>query len=281
MACRGAARRSRGPRRPSRGGRRGARRTRRAGRATPARRWRRRAPRPCAARSATASSSGPVPATTARRPAKVAPAFSRACAPPAPTTPGRVHPGNGRNSSRAPVASTRRSYSTTTAAPARSTSSRRGDGVSTTDALVTTGTPERASRSSHRAGVGAGPPRARQIEPPGRGASSRTRTRAPASAACTAAAIPAGPAPTTTTAALSRSATRGDFHAVAHRLEARASLRGTVDGDAALEADAHAAQRPPRLAGHRGADRAHARVPQRGKHGRARARPRAAGRRHG
>ncbi len=54
---------------------------------------------------AAASSSGPLPATTIRRPGSTRPALSMACAPPAVTTPGRVQPGKGSCRSYAPVAS--------------------------------------------------------------------------------------------------------------------------------------------------------------------------------
>lgn len=54
--------------------------------------------------AATASSNGPAPATTTFLPSIDNPDLTSACNPPAPVTPGSVHPGNGRKSSRAPVA---------------------------------------------------------------------------------------------------------------------------------------------------------------------------------
>jgi len=67
--------------------------------------------------AATGSMSGPVPAITTRFPENDTPCFSSACAPPIPTTPGSVQPGNGRNRSRAPVAITTARARTTTAPP--------------------------------------------------------------------------------------------------------------------------------------------------------------------
>ncbi len=58
--------------------------------------------------AALASSSGPEPATTRRWPASGRPPLANACRPPAPVTPGRVQPGKGSSSSRAPVQRTRR-----------------------------------------------------------------------------------------------------------------------------------------------------------------------------
>ncbi len=56
--------------------------------------------------AAEASSSGPLPATSTRRPVSGQPCLASAWAPPAPVTPGKVQPGNGNSNSRAPVAST-------------------------------------------------------------------------------------------------------------------------------------------------------------------------------
>ena len=52
--------------------------------------------------SATASSSGPLPAITTFSPFSDRPCLICACRPPAPVTPGKVQPGKGSDSSRAP-----------------------------------------------------------------------------------------------------------------------------------------------------------------------------------
>jgi len=62
---------------------------------------------------------------------------------------GSVQPGNGRKSSRAPVATTRRSNATRIGRPCRSTSSSPGRVTSTTVARSSLATPECARRSSH------------------------------------------------------------------------------------------------------------------------------------
>jgi hypothetical protein len=103
--------------------------------------------------AATGSSNGPDPAITTRRPRNDVPLFANACAPPTPMTPGRVQPGNGRNRSRAPVASTtdlatswrripRDSATTTNRSPTRSTS--------TTDVERRMSAPLASSRAIHR-----------------------------------------------------------------------------------------------------------------------------------
>src|SRR4051794_20621991 len=99
----------------------------------------------------------------------------------------------------------------------------------------------------------------RQIWPPGAGLSSTTATRLPCSAAAHAAARPAGPAPTTSTskrgsAGASAPGIGRDLHAVADDGLARPAVGDAVDRHAALEADAHAAQRAPGLAGHGSAE---------------------------
>ena len=168
--------------------------------------------------------------------------------------------------------------------------------------------PERARRSSHARAAGGGSPR--QTWPPGRACSSRSRCarppprrgppprspparrrrrpprprgairrpEAPSARVGARRAPPRGPADSSSPVDASpRNDT--DLHPLADRLEARAAVRLAVDRDPALEAGAHAAQRAARLAAHRRAHGATARVPQRGQEARPGLRPRRGARR--
>ena len=160
-----------------------------------------------AARSdaATGSSSGPLPAMTTDLPANDVPDLSSACAPPTPRTPGSVHPGNGRKSSRAPVAIT-----SDVARTAKLVAVARDDedvSVVRRDTRRRRWRPSRRAPPSARVAPSMLAPREGALPPPDVarsvrptfGLSSTTTTRAPDSAARDAAAIPAGPAPMTAT----------------------------------------------------------------------------------
>ena len=224
----------------------------------------------------TASKSGPLPASTIRLPATGQPCLASDCRPPGAKFPGRVHPGNGRNNSRAPVARINRSHSICRGPVGCSASKiRRPPGPriahwSNNKAL------DRRNRSAHRAACGRvgraccprqicppsqgvsstvcsrGPGRSCQICPPSQGVSSTNAVRRPFSAAAQAAARPAGPAPTTTTSKRSRVSFIGPHlhRFLAHGLAAPAMCLA-VDGHPALHANSHPAQRSARFASNR------------------------------
>ena len=242
--------------------------------------------------AATGSRSAPDPATTAVRPPSPAPVFAIAWAPPAPMTPGRVQPGKGRKSSRAPVARTTRRARTTQRPAAVSAESFQPPPPATaskTDAPHRTTAPE--TREPLEPGTrGRGDLRAREmpVDLParrwglvehdgrrsalGRAARRRDARRAGADHRDIARELFR---PSRKPGAGNRElARRRHPHPVPHDLHAGAAVRDAVDRDAALEADAHRAEDAARLARDGGPADARARVLERGGHRDARRRRR-------
>src|SRR5215469_4882846 len=172
---------------------------------------------------------------TIRLPRIFQPSLINACSAPAPITLGKVQPLNGRNSSRAPVARIRRSYSKVVGPSGVSSKSERScHGPNTRTPVLAVTFPGSAVSSGFR----------RQIWPPGRRLSSRTNTCA-FLAAARAAKIPAGPAPIIATSAR----ISPDLHSLA-----TTGLTGandfSINGYAAFKTNAHTANATPVSATH-------------------------------
>src|SRR5436190_390200 len=219
---------------------------------------------PCFLRvSATTSNSGPLPAVTTRRPATGQPFLIKACKPPGPIIPGSVQPGNGRNSSQAPVARIKRLHRISTWPVSFSARSAHGLGKQITEARSISVVPDLWNLSNHRfatAEVGriCCP---RQIWPPSQGVSSSRATREPLSAAVQAAARPAGPAPTTTTSnSKARSDIRLNLHAIRTHGQATTTVLLTIDGYSTFHANPHTAERSARGPQNRTAESRQARL---------------------
>src|SRR5579864_793423 len=183
---------------------------------------------------------------TMRLPLTSKPDLISACKAPAPMTLGNVHPGKGRNCSRAPVA--RINLSKEMWCVASFDSAKSSSPVAWKTRVERSHLMGACSRRlNHCAALTCfdEPFSPRQICPPGLGLSSISTTDAPHSAATVAAAMPAGPAPTTATSQRrSNSLFIGaDFHAGFASELAAFEMRPSVDRDAAFEADAHAAER--------------------------------------
>ena len=198
------------------------------------------------------------PAITTRLPETESPDFTSACNPPAPITPGKVHPGNGKNLSRAPVARTSFANFNFNVRSHVSATSTSGASRATTFAPYINDTFARANRACHSDawadGECSAPPR--QICPPAAGLSSTTPTRAPDSLAAQAAAIPAGPAPITSTSNVEScprapSVVRPHNHAVDANNLATSRVCFAVNCHAALKTNSHSAKRRPRFSRHR------------------------------
>jgi hypothetical protein len=201
--------------------------------------------------AATASRSGPVPATTIRLPSTENPDLTSACSPPAANTLGSVQPGKGRTSSRAPVARIALWKVISIASFSFSASTNSSERRATTRVDESSVAPHSRRRRSHRAAsrlddtcCAGSSVVARQICPPGKGLSSTRMAFAPDFAADTQAAMPAGPAPITRTSQLSSAllAIGIHHHAIFAEYLACALLGSAIDHSPALEANPHSAE---------------------------------------
>src|SRR5439155_15581123 len=178
------------------------------------------------------------------------PDFTSACRPPALITFGSVHPGNGRNRSLAPVASTSfvKPNSYVASVPSAHTKFFATSNTRVPQSISISSADRRSTQAAASDVQSSTSPR--QIWPPTVRLSSTIPTRKPHSAALTLAARPAGPPPIVSTSKCFRISLRisAHFHFRLAKNLAAAAVAVLTNGHATLKANTHAAQRSSALA---------------------------------